>query len=324
MSDFGFSFDDLMDSAGDSVLPSNFSQAVLREHGKDNGPTETTRSSSTSSGREFNVFSFSELLQGKAIFGEGSDVLKVLSNYAGSLLSGTIGIGGNTDQKLGGGFDNLLPQDIKSQAAKLRAAGVGSEIGKATAAAGGTGTTTPSTDPNAPPASTPPPAPTPGGPPPSGTVQELAAQIYNHPSITFDYGKSGNIGTQFRILSEGGQLPMGCPGSSPRAELLGLIIGIANRFPIQISSFVRPGDGCGGHGGGFCVDIDGCDGSIGISGSDERSNKIVSTAIELMDTSYSLGFGRGYRTTPLPPAPPGKRVYDFNDNANHVHIQLKD
>lgn len=156
---FDFSFDDLMDSEGDGVLPSNFSKSVIDQHNADGSPTETTRSSSQSANLAFNVFSWSNLLQGGPIFGEGADVLKVFNNYTSSLLAGTIGIGGNKEGTLGGGFDNLLPDDIKSQAAKYRGK-IGKDVGKTADApppAAAPASPAPA-DPNAPPAE-----PTPGG-----------------------------------------------------------------------------------------------------------------------------------------------------------------
>lgn len=156
----------------------------------------------------------------------------------------------------------------------------------------------------------------------SGTIQELCQKIVSHPNITFDPGR---VRGQFEALSSGQPVQMGGgPGIS--ANLLGIIVGIADRFPIQISSFIRPEAGPKGHGAGRAVDIDGTDRSLGINGSDARSNKIVEAAISMIpdDGSFKLGFGRGNRTTPLSSIPGGgtKGTYDFADNANHVHIQI--
>jgi hypothetical protein len=160
---------------------------------------------------------------------------------------------------------------------------------------------------------------------PSGSIQELAKRIVDHPNITFDPPGTTQAPAQFQALSEGRPVQTGGgPGIS--SNLLGIIIGIADKFPIQISSYIRPEAGPAGHGAGRAVDIDGTDHSLGINGSDARSNKIVEAAISFIpdNGAFKLGFGRGNRTTPLSSIPGGgtKGTYDFDDNANHVHIQI--
>jgi hypothetical protein len=151
----------------------------------------------------------------------------------------------------------------------------------------------------------------------SGKVQDLAQKIITHPNITFD---PGNPRGQFETLANGGSVPLSMGKTEVDVRLLGLVVGAADQFPIQISSFIRP-ESPTSHGAGFCIDIDYIDHKQ-TNGSDELANKLVSAVIDMMDTSWSIGFGRGTRSTPLPPAN-GKNVYDFPDNPNHVHIQIK-
>ncbi|GAC1392524.1 MAG: hypothetical protein NVSMB46_08640 [Candidatus Saccharimonadales bacterium] len=161
-----------------------------------------------------------------------------------------------------------------------------------------------------------------------GNVKDLAQQILNNQNITYD--PSVDVKQQLTDLATNGTT-VSCNINTYQVPpmLLGLILGLAQNHKIQISSLVRPGDGCGGpHGAACAVDIDYFDGK-GTNGSDAVALELVKDILTIIPTSQKLGFGVGNGLG----NPPGittdqlgatsRPVETFGDNPNHVHTDLR-
>lgn len=292
---FDYKLDDVTDEK--SVIKANITNQT---HG--GGALKTTQSQESEQRAGLTTYGLSDAMQGIALYKPAGATYDAFNNHLSSELEKL-----GTEDKWKDRANKLTPYDVFIKDPTTTPTGTDTSNIASTAAQSST-----SSDPS---------TSTPSGSSSvaSGSLQELAGKVLNHPNVTFDPGR---VKSMFVDVAGGKSIPMGS-GTAPDATLLGLVCGIADRMKIQISSWVRPEDGGQGHGGGRCVDIDGCDGSLGINGSDERSNKIVAAAIDLIpdDGSFTLGFGRGSRSTPIPGGV-RKGVYDFNDNPNHVHIQI--
>lgn len=281
-------------SLGDFANAKTFAKAQLGNQG---GPfLKTTQSQSDEPVLSMTTYSISDALQGVALYKPPGAMYDVFNQELSREL-GAMGV-----ENLFTIRDNKLnPYDVKfSDPDPSKSGGIAATAYNSASSTQPTGTYVNT-----------------GGKAASGSVQELAQKIITHANITFDPGR---VRGQFETLASGQSIPLTAGKTEVDVRLLGLVIGAADQFHIQISSFIRP-ESPTSHGAGFCIDIDFIDHKQ-TNGSDEHANKLVSAVIDMMDPSWSIGFGRGTRSTPLPPHD-GKNVYDFPDNANHVHIQIK-
>jgi len=148
-----------------------------------------------------------------------------------------------------------------------------------------------------------------------GTNQELAKQIVDNKSITYD---ADNIKSQFVDLSNNIN-PVPCGTVNP--QILSLVVTLAKSHTLKINSLARGRD-ClpqSWHGSGGAIDIGSFDG-VALTGNNDASNQLITAIIGIIPANTKTGFGDCDGHT-LPNG--GKSVYFFADNCNHVHTQME-
>jgi len=273
--------------------PQNLSKAVVRDSGD---PLKTTGSQDAEPKLTLTTYSLSEAMQGVGLYKPAGYTYDVFNRELGNELQGL-----GQEALWTSRDDKLMPYDVFLDDVNPNTAGA-SGIGNS--ALSGSTSNGPSTS-------------VIGGIV-QGSVQDLCKQIVNHPNVSFDPGRAQD---QFKTFADGGTVPLSGGKTEPDKNLLGIVLTVANAMKIRISSFIRP-ESPNSHGMGTCIDIWQIDGQA-TNGSDAAGNKMVEFVVNLIPDKggFTIGFGRGLRQTPLPGGG-AKATYDFNDNANHVHMQI--
>ncbi len=156
----------------------------------------------------------------------------------------------------------------------------------------------------------------------SGDLQSLAQQIWDNPSISYDFGRNGPTGTQFQRLKDG-QKAQTDDGREVDVQpiILVTILHLAQGHTVNVSALT---DGSSHtaptnpHGSGKAVDINIFDGSHN-NGSDAVANKIINLAAEVLPSGSRFGMGdRPFGTKQIA----GKTFKSFADHPTHVHIDV--
>lgn len=273
--------------------PENLGKAVARDSGD---PLKTTGSQDTDPKLTLTTYSLSEAMQGIGLYKPAGYTYDVFNRELGNELQGL-----GQEALWTSRDDKLSPYDVFLDPVNPNTAGAAGLAGSAASSAGSSGSSTSVI-----------------GGMVTGSVQDLCKQIVNHPNVSFDPGRAQE---QFKTFADGGSVPLTGGKTEPDKNLLGIVLAVANAMKIRISSFIRP-ESPNSHGMGTCIDIWQMDGQA-TNGSDDAGNKMVNFVVNLIPDKggFTIGFGRGNRTTPLPGGG-AKATYDFNDNANHVHMQV--
>lgn len=158
--------------------------------------------------------------------------------------------------------------------------------------------------------------------PVTGDIQSLAKQVMANKNITFDNGLDGPAATQFERLAKGEEAQTDT-GRHVNVQpiLMVVLLHLAENHKVQVSSLT---DGPSHtakdnpHGMGDAVDIDFLDGA-GTNGSDAVADKIIKLAEEVLPNGSRFGIGNGTAGTKTVD---GKTFTFFNDNPNHVHVDV--
>lgn len=270
--------------------PQNLGKAVVRDSGD---PLITSESKDKEPSLTLTTYSLSEAMQGIALYKPAGYSYDIFNRELGNELQGLgqEALWNSRDEKLN-------PYDVFLDEVDPNTAGIGET---AVAASGSNGPSTSVI-----------------GGIVQGTVQDLCKQIVEHPNVSFDPGRAQD---QFKTFASGGTVPLAGGKTEPDKNLLGIVLSVANAMKIRISSFIRA-ESPKSHGQGTCIDIWQIDGQ-GTNGSDAPGDKLVQFVVNLIPDKggFTIGFGRGNRTTPLPGGG-AKATYDFLDNPNHIHMQV--
>lgn len=121
MADFQFTIDDLLDfSEGDGVS-STTESAMLREFGRNYSGELQSTASTTGSNSFFSTLSLGQVLMGQVLIKDPAVALNRHEYLTSALLGGSLTSEDNPAGSLGGIFDNMIPNDIKSYIARRRA-----------------------------------------------------------------------------------------------------------------------------------------------------------------------------------------------------------
>lgn len=141
-------------------------------------------------------------------------------------------------------------------------------------------------------------------------------------NITFDYGPSGNVAANFKLLANGNEAQTD-DGRHVNVQpiLLVALLYLAQHHKVQVSSLT---DGSSHtspnnpHGMGDAMDIDFLDGK-GTDGSDAVANQIISILEQVLPNGSRFGMGNNPFGTQQAD---GKTFTSFTDNPNHVHFDV--